>query len=498
MRYQLINNAIEKILTPCIIIGIFETQQFTLAAQRIDEASDGFIASLIKEGDLTGSFGQFLILYNVPGITAKRVLVIGLGKEEDLTYTKYRNVIIKTVEVLNDIGIKEAVNTLIELPLKDYNLSARIKIAVIAAENAIYHFDSLKSQKPHLNKLELLSWNIANQDELITGERALQEALAIASGINLAKNLANLPGNICTPIYLAEQVKLLVDHYPNADLALTILDKKAIEELNMGAFLAVAKGSHEPPKFIMLHYHGAHNQQEQPIILIGKGITFDAGGISLKPGEKMDEMKFDMSGAAAVLGATKAIIELALPINLITIIPATENLPGGSAIKPGDIVTSLSGQTIEILNTDAEGRLILCDALTYAERFNPKIVIDVATLTGACVVALGKNISGLFSNQPQLTKDLISAGISSGDRVWELPIWDEYNELLKSNFADMANIGGRDGGAITAACFLSRYTKKFNWAHLDIAGTAYLSGDKKGATGRPVALLVQYLINQLH
>jgi leucyl aminopeptidase len=267
-----------------------------------------------------------------------------------------------------------------------------------------------------------------------------------------------------------------------------------MERLKMGALLAVAQGSRQPPKFIVVHYFGGQ-KDDKPVALVGKGITFDSGGISIKPSDKMDEMKFDMSGAAAVLGTIKAVAELALPINLVGIIPATENMPDGNAIKPGDIVTSLSGQTIEILNTDAEGRLILCDALTYAERFEPVVTIDMATLTGACVVALGKHPSGLFSNDQKLANDLIEAGNKSGDRVWELPLWEEYQDQLKSNFADMSNVGGREAGSITAACFLSRYTKKFRWAHLDIAGTAWLGGDKKGATGRPVSLLVQYLLN---
>jgi leucyl aminopeptidase len=310
--------------------------------------------------------------------------------------------------------------------------------------------------------------------------------------MSLTKDLGNLAPNICTPSYLAEQAKELAKTYK---LKATILDKKEMEKQKMGALLAVARGSHQPPKLIALEYQGA-GKKDKPVVLVGKGVTFDTGGISLKPAAEMDEMKFDMSGAASVLGTIKAIAEMNLPVNVVGIIPATENMPGGSATKPGDVVTSMSGQTIEVLNTDAEGRLILCDALTYAERYDPEIVIDIATLTGACVIALGNIATGLMSNDDALAQEVINAGEQAADRVWQLPLWDDYQELLKSNFADMANIGGRAGGTITAACFLSRFTKKFRWAHLDIAGTAWKSGKEKGSTGRPVPLLTQFLINR--
>jgi len=310
--------------------------------------------------------------------------------------------------------------------------------------------------------------------------------------MSLTKDLGNLASNICTPTYLAKQAKDLAKAHK---LKATVLDEKDMEKLGMGSLLAVARGSEQPAKLIVLEYQGLA-KKDNPVVLVGKGVTFDTGGISLKPAAEMDEMKFDMSGAASVLGTMLATAELKLPINLIGIIPATENMPSGKATKPGDVVTSMSGQTIEILNTDAEGRLILCDALTYAERYNPKLVIDIATLTGACVIALGNFTTGLLSNDEQLAQELLAAGEQAADKAWQLPLGDDYQELLKSNFADIANIGGRAAGTITAACFLSRFTKKYRWAHLDIAGTAWKSGKDKGSTGRPVPLLMQFLINQ--
>ena len=335
--------------------------------------------------------------------------------------------------------------------------------------------------------------SIPAKQAVASGNKAIREGQAIAQGVNLAKDLANLPSNHCTPAYLAEQAKGLQKTYTS--IKVKVLDEAQMKKLGMGALLAVARGSREPPKLIILEYKGAE-PDKRPIALVGKGVTFDSGGISIKLAASMDEMKFDMSGAASVLGTLAALAELALPLNVVGIIPSTENMPGGNAVKPGDIVKSLSGQTIEILNTDAEGRLILGDALTYAERYKPAVVIDIATLTGACVVALGQHASGLFSNHEPLGEALLAAGKKSGDRAWRLPLWEEYQKQLDSSFADMANIGGREAGAITGACFISRFTKRFKWAHLDIAGTAYRTGNKKGATGRPVPLMVQYLLDQ--
>ena len=312
-------------------------------------------------------------------------------------------------------------------------------------------------------------------------------------GVKLARDLANRPSNICTPSHLAMQAQQLAKIYKN--LKVNIISEANIKKLGMNSLLSVSAGSAEPPKLIILKYRGV-KKDKKPIVLVGKGVTFDTGGISIKPAQSMDEMKYDMCGAATVLGTLSAVSEMKLPVNVVGVMPATENMPSGTATKPGDIFTSLSGQTIEVLNTDAEGRLILCDALTYSERFNPDVVIDIATLTGACVIALGKHATGLLSNHNPLANDLLSAGEYSGDRVWQLPLWEEYQSQLESPFADIANIGGSEASTITAACFLSRFTKKYRWAHLDIAGTAWISGSKKGATGRPVRLLVQYILNK--
>ncbi len=491
MEYGIESSPLENLHTACLVVGIFESQQWTPSAKYLDEVSGGFLSGILHLGDMDGRTGQTCLLHRVPNVLAERVLLVGLGKEKDLGDPQYRDAIAKMVNALRDTGATDAVSTLIELPVGGRTLHERVRLATETAENTLYRFERLKSKKEDSPRpLGRIAWSLSEQD----GARAVQEAVAIAGGVGLAKNLANLPGNFCTPTYLAEQAKILADAYSDRT-ELHILEREDMERLGMGALLAVAQGSRQPPKCIVLHYHGGQ-ENDPPVALVGKGVTFDSGGISLKPGEKMDEMKFDMSGAAAVLGTLQAVAALALPVNLVGIIPATENLPGGNAVKPGDVVTSLSGQTIEILNTDAEGRLILCDALTYAERFHPVVTIDIATLTGACVVALGKHPAGLFSNHEPLARDLVKAGCTSGDRVWEMPLWEEYQEQLKSTCADMANIGGREAGAITAACFLARYTKKLSWAHLDIAGVAYLGGEKKGATGRPVPLLVQYLLDR--
>ena len=324
----------------------------------------------------------------------------------------------------------------------------------------------------------------------LQAQAALKEAVATADGAALARTLGNLPPNICTPSYLAEEAKKLARQFK---LGLQVLERREMEKLGMGALLSVTRGSHQPPKLIVLRYQGAA-KSKKPVVLVGKGITFDTGGISLKPAAEMDEMKYDMAGAASVLGALRALAGMKAPVNAIAVVPACENMPGGGASRPGDVVTTLSGQTVEILNTDAEGRLILCDALSYTERMQPDVVVDVATLTGACVIALGHVATGMFANDQRLADELRAAGEEAWDRVWQMPLWDDYQEQLRSNFADMANIGGRPAGSVTAACFLSRFTKKLRWAHLDIAGTAWKSGREKGSTARPVPLLVRFVL----
>jgi len=485
----------EKQRTACVVVGIYEPRRLSEVGKQLDEVSDGFLSSILRRGDLEGAIGQTLLLHNVPGTLADRVLLVGCGRERELADTQYRKIINSTIKTLNELGSMDAVCYLTELNVRGRDIAWRVRQAVEATDEALYQFDQLKTKKDTTRRpLRKIVFNVSSRRELSLAEEAGREANAISAGVKLTKDLANLPSNICTPTYLAEQAKSLAKIHEK--LECTVLEKEQIEEAGMNTLMAVAKGSQEAPRFIILEYKGGQ-EDSSPFGLVGKGVTFDSGGISIKPSKAMDEMKYDMCGAASVLGTMSAVADLQLPINVVAIIPAVENMPSGSATKPGDVVTSLSGQTVEILNTDAEGRLILCDALTYMERYKPEFVVDIATLTGACVVALGGVATGLLSNHNPLTTDLINAGKYSGDRAWELPLWEEYQEMLDSPFADIANISdGRGAGTITAACFLSRFTKKYHWAHLDIAGTAWKTGKKeKGATGRPVPLLTQFLIS---
>ena len=493
MEFSIKSGSPEKQRTACVVVGVFEHRKLSLAADLMDRISGFYISDIMRRGDMDGKLGGTLLLHNVPNSLCDRVLLVGLGKERDFRDKEYREAMAAAVKTLNATGASEAAMYLTELPVKKRELAWKIEQAVVVAMESVYRFDRLKSKPEEQRRsLRRMVLSVPRRNELSIGETALGQGLAIARGMNLTKDMANLPGNICTPTYIAEQALELARTH---GLGIEVLEQKDMEELKMGSFLSVAKGSRQPPKLIVLQYSGG-NKSQKPVALVGKGITFDAGGISLKPAAEMDEMKYDMCGAASVLGTFQAIAELKLPLNVVGIIPTCENLPDGNANKPGDIVTSMSGQTIEILNTDAEGRLILCDALTYAAKFNPAAVVDIATLTGACVIALGHQASGLLANHDSLARELLHAGEHTYDRAWQLPLWDEYQELLKSNFADLANIGGRSGGAITAACFLSRFAKDYEWAHLDIAGTAWKSGKDKGATGRPVPLLVHFLLNR--
>ncbi len=495
MEFTLKSGTPEKQRSACIVAGIFEPRRLSAAAERLDRASDGFLSMLLRRGDLEGKLGQTLLLPSVHGIAAERVLLVGCGRERDLGDSQYRKITAAVAGVLNGTGAMEAISRLTDLNVKGRDLTWNLRQAVEGTEWALYQFDRFKGKKESPRRpLRRLVLSVPSRRELESGEQAVREGLAIAAGVRLARDLGNLPPNVCTPSHLAEEAVALGKR-SKAIKKVEVLETADMQRLGMGALLSVARGSRQPPKLITIEYRGVRGQA-RPTVLVGKGVTFDSGGISIKPASAMDEMKFDMCGAAAVLGTLSAVAELELPLNVVGVIPATENLPDGNASKPGDIVTSLSGQTIEILNTDAEGRLILCDALSYAERFDPQAVIDIATLTGACVVALGKHASGLLGNHPPLVRDLLHAARLSTDQAWELPLWEEYQEQLKSNFADMANVGGRDAGAITAAAFLARFTKKYHWAHLDIAGTAWLTGESKGATGRPVPLLTQYLLDR--
>ena len=492
MEFSIKVSAPENAKTSCLAVGVFESGILSAAATSIDRASGGLLKSLLESGDIQGKSGFSRMLFRVHGVVAERVLIIGLGKKENFRAKEYCDAIRNCVIAVNGSAIKDVWVSLAETEVNDRDSEWKARHLVIAASEALYRFEEMKSKKSKVQSITSITLGLRGGGERSAFEPGLVNGRAIAAGMNLAKDLGNLPGNVCTPSYLAKTAENLAKQH---GLKVEVLERKDMERLKMGALISVAKGSREAPKFIVLSHRGAA-KNEKPIVLIGKGVTFDTGGISIKAAGEMDEMKFDMCGAAAVIGTLRAVAELKLPLNVIGIVPATENMPGGAASKPGDIVTSMSGQTIEILNTDAEGRLILCDAMTYAERFKPSAVIDVATLTGACIIALGHVCSGLFSNSDALADELLVAGERSWDRAWRLPLWDDYQEQLKSNFADFANIGGRPAGSVTAACFLSRFAKQFDWAHLDIAGVAWKSGKDKGATGRPIPLLTNFLIRK--
>jgi leucyl aminopeptidase len=471
------------------VAGVYESRRLSAAARALDRAAKGHLSALLKHGDLEGRLGSTLLLHAVPGTAAGRVLLVGLGKADEFTAKAYADAVRAVVRTLSGSGAADATLYLAEETVKERDRAWALSTAVAAAAEASYKFERLKS-KPNSNSkgLARLTLGVLKAD---AGDRdAVKRGEALAAGVALAKDLGNLPSNICTPSYLAKQAQELARRHK---LECEVLEERDMDKLGMGALLAVTKGTREPAKLIVLQYRGAGRKQP-PVALVGKGITFDTGGISIKPSAEMDEMKYDMSGAGSVLGTIEAIARMRLPVNVVGIIPTCENMPGGQAIKPGDIVTSMSGQTIEILNTDAEGRLILCDALTYAERFEPDAAIDIATLTGACVIALGSVASGLYSNDDGLAQALLDAGQRSWDRAWRMPLWDDYHEQIKSPFADIANIGGRPAGSVTAACFLAKFAKKFKWAHLDIAGTAWRSGKEKGSTGRPVPMLTDFLV----
>jgi leucyl aminopeptidase len=493
MEFVVKNARPDALKTATLVVAVGEGRALGAAAQILDVASNGAISSVLKRGDLAGKVGQTLLLQSLPNLKAERVLLVGSGKETELSDRQLRKLITAVQGVLKGLGGKDAVLALDDLQVKGRDAYSKTRLLVETLADNQYAFEQFKSQKSEartLSKITLLT----EKTSLADVERASTQAQAIAAGMAFTRDLGNLPPNICHPTYLGEQAKALGKAYKS--LKVDVFDEKKLKELGMGSFLAVAQGSVQPPRLIVLQYNGG-KKGDKPFALVGKGITFDTGGISIKPAAGMDEMKYDMGGAASVFGTFKAVLELQLPINLVGVMACAENMPSGSATRPGDIVTTMSGQTVEILNTDAEGRLVLCDALTYTERFKPQAVIDIATLTGACIVALGSHTSGLLGNNDELLQQLLAAGQSADDRAWQLPLFDEYQEQLDSPFADIANIGGPKAGTITAACFLSRFAKKFNWAHLDIAGTAWISGGKdKGATGRPVPLLTQYLLDR--
>ncbi len=485
-------NTLASAKTGCVAVAVFENKKLSQAAQALDTA--GEITAALKSGDITGKAGTTLLLRGLKGASTERVLLVGLGNADSVGEKAFTSGVQAAVKVFATLGAADAIIALPMAEVKERDANWAIRTVVLAARDGAYRTDAQKSKKdPAAAGVKKIALAVTSN---AATKAALAQAIAIANGMQLTKDLGNLSANVCTPTYLADTAKKLGKDYK---FGVEILERKQLEALKMGSFLSVTNGSEQPPKFIVLKHMGG-KPKDAPVVLVGKGITFDTGGISLKPGVGMDEMKYDMCGAGSVLGTFRAIGEMNLDLNVIGIVAACENMPSGRATKPGDIVTSMNGLTIEVLNTDAEGRLVLCDALTYAERFNPAAVIDVATLTGACIVALGHHHSGVFTRDDDqhnaLAEELAAAGRATGDTTWRLPIGEQYNDQLKSNFADLANIGSPGGASCTAAAFLENFTRKYPWIHVDIAGTAWKSGAAKGATGRPVPLLTNFLINR--
>jgi leucyl aminopeptidase len=494
MEFLVKSSNTDSLRTDCLILAVPQSGKLSGTTAAVDTASGGQISAIIKKGDMKATLGQILTIHNPEKINAQRIVLVGSGNPSEMNDRNFIKMLQATAASFADCGAKDANCYLNETDVENRDNSWKSRQTALAFANSTYRFDQTKSKKNTDKQiLRKLTIQVANKSDIKNASQATGEGKAISAGMDIARDLGNLPANVCTPSYLAKQAISMARG--QARLKTTVLDEAAMRKLKMGSLLSVSAGSRQPAKLIVIEYSGG-KAKEKPIVLVGKGVTFDTGGISLKGGAAMDEMKFDMCGAASVFGTINAVNQMNLPINVVGIIPATENMPDGIATKPGDVVTSMSGQTIEILNTDAEGRLILCDALTFAEKFKPSCVIDIATLTGACIVALGKVPSGVLGNHQPLIDDLIASGQNIEDKIWQLPLWDEYQDQIKSNFADMANIGGRDAGTITAACFLSRFTEKYQWAHLDVAGTAWHSGDRKGSTGRPVPLLSQFVLDR--
>jgi leucyl aminopeptidase len=493
MEFNAIVDARARTAAGCSVVGVYEPGDLGVAARLVDAQARGLIGKLHARGDFAGKLGDTLLLSAPAGAVADRVLLVGLGPRKAFARRQYRRALQSAAQALAKTGARDAVVYLAMESVAELDAAGRARAVAEAFTSQFYRIPDLKSgvrpKPPRLARVGVAVEAAASK----AAQAAVRAGAAIGGGLALARDLANLPPNVCTPRYLGARALQLAKDWPS--VSVKVLGEREIKALKMGAFLAVAKGSTEPPRLIACEYRGA-DRKSAPVCLVGKGITFDSGGISLKDPAAMDEMKFDMSGAATVLGALRAAAELRLPINLVVIVAACENMPAGNAVKPADIVTTMSGQTVEVLNTDAEGRLILCDAITYSRRYKPAAVVDVATLTGACVIALGSHFSGLMSNDETLAKELEAAGRRADDRAWRMPVGEEYAEQLKSNFADFANVGGREGGACTAASFLWKFTKDLSWAHLDIAGTAWLGGSQKGSTGRPVPLLVDFLMHR--
>ncbi|AEO08156.1 leucyl aminopeptidase [Buchnera aphidicola] len=498
MNFFVKNCLLEQENTDCIILAIFSSCEFSESLHDLNKCSDNYISSLVKLGDIQGKIGETLLLYNIPNIISKRILLVGCGNKNKIHKSDFKKIIESSTKVLKKLAVKNVIYSFSELIIDvNNNIYWIIRVLLLSIENSFYNILKINSVKKNNLNINHITFNVLIKYDLHHAQVSLKHSLAISHGIQSAKNLSNLPPNICNPLYLSYEVKKLYKKYKK-NITIEIIDMEQMKKLGMHAYLAVGNGARNKSFMSIIKYSRKDIITKKTIVLVGKGLTFDSGGISIKPSANMHYMKYDMCGAAAVYGILIMVAELELPLTIIGILSGCENMPGSQAFRPGDVLTTMSGKTVEILNTDAEGRLVLCDSLTYVERFAPDIVIDIATLTGACVTALGESISGLFSNNQDLEKQLYLASQQTNDQVWSLPLVSEYQKKLTSNIADFSNTGTSSAGAITAACFLSNFTKKYKWAHLDIAGTAWTSNKKSGATGRPVELLCQFLLNQLN
>ena len=492
MEFGVWTKGLATLKVDCLVVGVFEEAELGGEGRSVDAACGGRLGKLLARGDFAGRAGETMLLAEVAGLGASYVLLAGLGARKQHARKAWRKSCAAALGALSRTRIRSCALALDRPAAREFDDYYLGRAVAEIAGTVLYRINDLKTGRKPL-PVTLAKILVGPVRKAAATERGLTHGAAVAAAMTVQRDLANLPANLCTPSYLADQARALAKSVPG--LTVRVLDEAAIRREKMGCLLAVSQGSQQPPRFIILEHKGTKKTQA-PVVLVGKGVTFDTGGISLKDPPGMDEMKFDMSGAAAVIAALSLTARLRLPLHVVGLIAAVENMPGGKAVKPGDIATSASGQTVEILNTDAEGRLILCDALHYARRFNPAAVVDIATLTGACVVALGHHHAGVMGNDEALVRELLEAGRRADDRCWQLPLTEEYAEQLKSNFADFANVGGRDGGAITAATFLAKFTQGMKWAHLDVAGTAYVGGAQKGSSGRPTPLLSDFLLQR--
>ena len=493
MQYAIKNStSIIKQKEECLVVTVNSDKTQCNLIKELDQSTNDMISQLINSGDISGELGKTTFLYVTPNSTKQKILVVGCGQGKNFDINAAKKVIQAAIKELTTKKVKNICWDILTLnPAISGEIAKQLPQITSDLTYSFDQFKSTKSKQPSLQKITLL---YSDKQTINHVESQLFQGQIIADAITSTKNIANMPSNVCNAKYLAEEGESLGKQYIN--LKVTCLGEKELAKLNMNAYLAVGRGSANESIMTVIEYHGAKDKKAKPYVLVGKGLTFDSGGISIKPSAGMDEMKYDMCGAATVFGVMQAVAELKLPINVVGVMAGCENMPDGNSYRPGDILTTMSGTTVEIINTDAEGRLVLCDVLTYVERFQPKTVIDIATLTGACIIALGHHYTGVMGNNPQLIEELVNSSNKAGDKAWSLPIDSDFQEQIKSTCADIVNAGGRDGGTITAACFLSRFTEKYQWAHLDIAGTAWKSGANKGATGRPVAMLIQYLLDQ--